>query len=138
MKDKFSREINYMRISVTNCCNMRCNYCMPDVVKNICNDEILTDDEIIETARVAVKCGIVNFKITGGEPLLRSKIAELIYKLKKISDVENVSMTTNGALLSENINELKKSGLDLPDGVVSVEACADELEKLLRATSGGN
>lgn len=112
MKDKFSREINYMRISVTNCCNMRCNYCMPDVVKNICNDEILTDDEIIETARVAVKCGIVNFKITGGEPLLRSKIAELIYKLKKISDVENVSMTTNGALLSENINELKKSGLD--------------------------
>ena len=112
MKDKFFRDINYMRISVTNRCNMRCNYCMPNVVKNLCENGILTDNEIIETARASVRCGIVKFKLTGGEPLLRPKIAEIIYKLKNISGVESVSMTTNGALLAENINELQKSGLD--------------------------
>lgn len=112
MKDKFFRDINYMRISVTNRCNMRCNYCMPNVVKNLCENEILTDEEIISTVRAAVQCGIVKFKITGGEPLLRPKITELIYKLKKISGVESLSMTTNGVLLAESINELKNSGLD--------------------------
>ena len=74
MKDKFFRDINYMRISVTNRCNMRCNYCMPGGIKNFSmNDEILTYEEILEIANAAVKCGIVNFKITGGEPLVRTK-----------------------------------------------------------------
>ena len=113
MKDKFLRNINYMRISITDRCNMRCNYCMPGGIKNFSmNDEILTYEEILEIAKAAVNCGIVNFKITGGEPLVRRGAVDLISRLKNISGVQKVTLTTNGALLSNFIHELKNAGLD--------------------------
>ena len=112
MKDSFSRTIDYMRISVTNRCNMRCNYCMPVAFKNFSSNEILSYDEILELIKAAVRCGITKYKITGGEPLVRPKIVEFVSKIKNISGVEQVTMTTNGVLLENFVEALKNAGLD--------------------------
>ena len=112
MQDKFSRTIDYLRISVTDRCNMRCFYCMPDGVDLVPMSEILTYEEIISIVKAAAGCGIKKIKITGGEPLVRNGVVNLIKKLKNLSGIEQVTMTTNGVLLADFINELKKSGLD--------------------------
>ena len=113
MKDKFNREINYARISVTDRCNLRCRYCMPECgVKKLAHADILTLEEILHVAEIFSRLGIKKIRITGGEPLLRRNLSSLIRDLKKISGIEQVNLTTNGVLLKNLAPELISAGLD--------------------------
>lgn len=112
MRDSYGRTIEYMRISITDRCNLRCKYCMPQGISQVSMNEILTYEEIELICRAAVETGINRFKITGGEPLVRLGCAQLIGKIKRIPGVEQVTLTTNGVLLSQYISELMKNGLD--------------------------
>ena len=112
MKDLQGRDINYMRISITDRCNLRCKYCMPDGIELLPMSEILTFEEILRVCEQAVELGITRFKITGGEPLVRRRCVELISQIKALPGVEQVTMTTNGILLSRYLDELLDAGLD--------------------------
>ena len=112
MQDRFGRTINYMRISVTDRCNLRCRYCMPDGITKCSMQEILTYEEIIEIAEAAEDCGITRFKVTGGEPLVRRGVETLVCSLKELPLTEQVTLTTNGVLLKEKLPALVKAGLD--------------------------
>ena len=112
MLDQFGRTIDYMRVSITDRCNLRCRYCMPDGISLVSMKEIMTYEEIVETCAAAVRLGIRNIKITGGEPLARLGCAGLIASLKKVTGVEQVTMTTNGVLLKKYLPELLAAGLD--------------------------
>ena len=108
-KDSYGRQITYMRISVTDRCNLRCIYCMPaDGIRQTTHKEILTFDEIVRIARIGAGKGISRIKITGGEPLVRKNIAALIRMLKAVPGIEQVTLTTNGGLLNEQIDSLVK------------------------------
>lgn len=110
--DSYGREINYMRISITDRCNLRCRYCMPEGADWLPMEEILTYEEIAEVCQEAVKLGITRFKITGGEPLVRKDCDKLIRMIKDIKGVELVTLTTNGLLLREQLDNLLAAGLD--------------------------
>jgi cyclic pyranopterin phosphate synthase len=111
--DLYGRNIDYLRISITDKCNFRCKYCMPeDKVDTLMSNEILTFDEIIKICKSASNLGIEKIKITGGEPLLRDDITDLIKFIKELPLVKNVTLTTNGAFLYDKIHELKNSGID--------------------------
>ena len=112
IKDSYGRTIDYMRISITDRCNLRCRYCMPDGAEWIPMCEVLTYEEITAVCQEAVKLGITHFKITGGEPLVRRGCPELIRMIKSIPGVELVTLTTNGLLLGEQLNDLLSAGLD--------------------------
>lgn len=129
MKDLYGRTIEYMRISITDRCNLRCKYCMPDGVKLIPMDEIMSYEDIVLVCAEAVKLGITKFKITGGEPLVRRDCASLVRAIKEIPGAEQVTMTTNGVLLTEHLAELKNAGLD---GVnISLDTlCRDRFEQI--------
>ena len=113
MKDRYGREIDYLRISITDRCNLRCIYCMPEA--GICqtsHDEILTYDEIQRVCRCMTSLGIKKIKLTGGEPLTRKNSAALVRMLKELPGIEKVTLTTNGVLLKEQIGELSEAGID--------------------------
>jgi cyclic pyranopterin phosphate synthase len=112
MKDQFLRTVDYMRISVTESCNLRCRYCMPKGVQKFSYHNNLTHDEILQICNCASVLGIRHIKITGGEPLLRKGVVKLIADIKKMNGIEHVTMTTNGVLLSEYMDELKKISID--------------------------
>ncbi|MDD2491977.1 MAG: radical SAM protein, partial [Bacteroidales bacterium] len=112
MYDPYGRTINYLRISVTDRCNLRCTYCMPpEGVPLVEHSEILTFDEIEEFTKVAVSNGVYKVRITGGEPLVRKGITELVRRLASIEGITDLSMTTNGQLLSKYAGELAEAGL---------------------------
>lgn len=113
MIDRCGRNIDYLRISVTDRCNLRCIYCMPeDGVKRVDRSLILQEPEILRICRVMAQLGIKKIKITGGEPLVRPGIPGLIRQIKAISGIEKVTLTTNGILLKEQMSALSKAGLD--------------------------
>lgn len=113
MQDSFGRNINYMRISLTDRCNYACYYCKPDISKHLCHSDILTYEQILDICRCAITLGITRFKITGGEPTLRKGYIDFIRRLKELDGVEQVTLTTNGSLFSfTDLDELKKIGLD--------------------------
>jgi molybdenum cofactor biosynthesis protein A len=129
MEDRYGREIDYMRISITDHCNLKCHYCMPDEIAFLSGQEMLTDEEIVCICRAAVKTGIRKFKITGGEPLVRLGCAELIGEIKRLPGVEQVTLTTNGVLLEEWLPLLLENGLDAVN--VSLDTlCEDVYEKV--------
>lgn len=113
MKDNFGREINYLRISVTDRCNLRCKYCMPaEGVENLGHDRILSFENIERIVKASAGLGIKKYRITGGEPLARIGIVNLIENLAKIDGVEELAMTTNGTMLAKHAAALKKAGLN--------------------------
>lgn len=112
MRDLYQREIDYMRVSITDRCNLRCRYCMPDGIRCIPMEEILTFEEIVTVCREAAALGIKNIKVTGGEPLVRKGCPDLVRMLKQIPGIEQVTLTTNGILLADFAEELKEAGLD--------------------------
>lgn len=112
MKDTYEREIDYMRLSITDRCNLRCRYCMPDGIELLPRDEILTLDEIELICKEAAALGIHKLKITGGEPLVRKDCVSLVHSLKRIPGITQVTLTTNGVLLPEYAGDLKKAGID--------------------------
>lgn len=112
MLDRFNRKINYLRISVTDRCNLRCVYCMPvEGVELMPHNDILSFEEIVEFTRKAVEDGVNKVRITGGEPLVRHDIIELIKKIGEIEGIHDFGMTTNGILLPKYANQLKSAGL---------------------------
>lgn len=113
MIDGQGRVIDYIRISVTDRCNLRCVYCMPEEgIEPAAHEEILRYQEIERLAGIFARMGIRKIKITGGEPLVRRGIEELVKNLKKTPGIEQVTLTTNGILLSEKWKALKAAGLD--------------------------
>ncbi len=112
MLDRFNRAITYLRISVTDRCNLRCLYCMPEEGLELRrHDDILSYEEIVRIASVAVEMGITKIRLTGGEPLVRRNVASLVRRLAEIEGVEDLAMTTNGTLLAPVAAELKDAGL---------------------------
>ncbi len=132
MKDSFGREINYMRISITDRCNLRCGYCMPENgIELAPAKEILTLEEIVRVCQAAAGLGIHRFKITGGEPLARTGCPELVGMIKKIFGVRQVTLTTNGVLLGRHLDRLLENSLD------GVNISLDTLnEKVYRQITG--
>ena len=113
MKDRYGRTIKYLRLSVTDLCNCRCVYCMGENgVPRLPHSAILSFEEIEEIVRVAVSLGVTKVRLTGGEPLVRRGIDELVRRLRGIKGVEELAMTTNGARLAEYAARLKSAGLD--------------------------
>lgn len=135
MLDSFDREINYMRISVTDRCNLKCVYCMPEdgIVKKHHSD-ILRYEQIYDIVKEASKLGINKVRITGGEPLVRKNIEELIKMIRSIEDINIISMTTNGILLEPIAYKLKEAGLDSIN--ISLDTLNEERYKTI--TRGGN
>ncbi len=112
LRDKFQRTIDYMRISITDRCNLRCIYCMtPDGLIPIDHKEILRYEEIHRVLRIAACIGVRKVRITGGEPLVRKNIAYLIKLIKSVQDIRDLSLTTNGVLLDHHAEELAAAGL---------------------------
>ena len=112
MKDSLDREIDYMRISITDRCNLRCQYCMPNGIECVPMEQILTYEEICSVVTAAAGLGIRHIKVTGGEPLVRKGCPALIGMLKEISGIEKVTITTNGILLKEQLDDLIAAGSD--------------------------
>lgn len=107
MKDRFGRNITYLRISVTDLCNLRCKYCMPESgVKSLCHSDILSIEEIVEIVKVASKNGIKKIRLTGGEPLVRRGFINLCKQISKIDEIEDIAITTNGVYLKDMADEL--------------------------------
>ncbi len=112
MYDRFNRKIDYLRISVTDRCNLRCVYCMPEEgVELMPREEILSYDEIVDVVKEGVSRGITKIRLTGGEPLVRKDIVELVQRITDVKGVKDLSMTTNGILLSKFAGKLKAAGL---------------------------
>ena len=113
MKDRYNRNIDYMRISITDRCNYHCVYCNPDKFKFLSHNDILRYEEILDICKVAVKLGIVNFKVTGGEPTVRKGYLSFLRELKQLDGVRQVTLTTNGLLLDPyTMDEFKDIGID--------------------------
>lgn len=135
MLDRFGREINYLRISVTDRCNLRCIYCMPeDGVPILPRADVLTFEEIFDFAKIASEMGVSKIRLTGGEPLVREDIAKLAGLIASIRGVTDFSMTTNGVMLAAFANSLKRAGL------MRVNVSLDTInpEKYERITRGGD
>ncbi len=112
MYDKFSRKINYLRVSVTDRCNLRCAYCMPaEGVQLMEHGDILRFDEIIKVVQEAVNLGVDKVRITGGEPLVRKGIVDLVKQIGQIDGIKDFAMTTNAVFLPKYAEELRKAGL---------------------------
>lgn len=110
--DSYGRAFTYLRISVTDLCNLRCVYCMPEEgVPWLPREEILRYEEIVTVVEAAAACGVNKIRITGGEPLVRKGLPDLIDKIARISGITDLSMTTNGTLLADYASELKAVGL---------------------------
>ena len=113
MIDQYGRTIEYLRISVTDRCNLRCVYCMPEEgIEQLPHEQILTFDEIERVCRISTEHGISKIKLTGGEPLVRKGLPDLLGKIKRIPGIEQVTLTTNGILLKNQLDELMRQGLD--------------------------
>ncbi len=132
--DSFGRRIDYLRISITDRCNLRCVYCMPkEGVQWKKHEEILTFEEIERFAAIAVEEGISKIRLTGGEPLVRKGVVEHIRRLKALTGLEEIALTTNGTLLAEHAEALVRAGL------VRVNISLDSLDEEVfsRITRGG-
>jgi cyclic pyranopterin phosphate synthase len=111
--DPHGRVIDYMRVSITDLCNLRCVYCMPpEGVKLLSHSEILSYEEILKITRTAVELGIRKIRITGGEPLVRRGVIEFLSRLNELAGLADIGLTTNGTLLARMAKDLKAAGLD--------------------------
>lgn len=112
MIDNYGRKIDYLRLSVTEQCNLRCRYCMPEEVEQGNKEELLTKEEMVMAVKVASSLGISKVRITGGEPLVRNDIVSLCEQIASIEEIKEVCLTTNGVLLSELAVPLVKAGVN--------------------------
>ena len=112
MFDSTRREIHYLRLSVTDLCNLRCRYCMPDGVEKLEREAVLTYEEFLRLAALFARCGIDTVRVTGGEPLVRKNVAQLVAGLKATPGIRRVTLTTNAVLLAEQLPALLDAGLD--------------------------
>jgi len=133
--DAHNRKINYLRISITDRCNLRCRYCMPqEGVSQFGHAEVLRYEEIQRIAVIAARRGISKIRITGGEPLVRKNAAQLVEQLARIEGIQDLSMTTNGILLAESAAGLRQAGLQR----VNISMDSLDPEKYRQITRGGD
>ena len=112
MRDSYGRNINYLRVSVTDRCNLRCMYCMPEEgITSLDHEDILRFEDTLKIVKAATSLGINKIRYTGGEPLVMKDIDKLIYETSKLPGIDDIAMTTNGILLSDMAEDLKKAGL---------------------------
>jgi len=110
--DRCNRKLNYLRISITDRCNLKCIYCVPyDFIPKLPHKEILSYEEILHIVKISVRLGISKVRITGGEPLVRKGVYDFLEQLTKIQGLLDISLTTNGVLLKDNINKIKSAGI---------------------------
>lgn len=113
MKDNYGREITYLRLSVTELCNLRCRYCMPE--SGVCkkrHEDMLTEDEMIMAVEAAASLGVRKVRITGGEPLVKRNILSICERIANIPAIQELCLTTNATLLTETAERLRKAGVD--------------------------
>lgn len=135
MYDRFNRNINYLRISVTDRCNLRCTYCMPEEgIHLLSHEDILSFDEIKDFTEAAVANEVTKIRITGGEPLVRKGITTLVRMISEIKGIRDLSMTTNGVLLKQFADELRAAGLHR----VNISLDTIDPEKFKAITRTGN
>lgn len=134
LRDRFGRTINYLRISLTDACNLRCVYCMPEQMQFRPRAELLQDDEILTIVRAAAALGTSKIRLTGGEPTIRPGVVELVRTIAATSGIRDVAMTTNGLLLAELAEPLAQAGLRHLN--VSVDTL--DAEKFRRITRWGD
>jgi cyclic pyranopterin phosphate synthase len=135
MIDQYNRNINYLRVSVTDRCNLRCKYCMPkDGLSRIGHNDILRYEEILRVIRAGVGLGISKVRITGGEPLVRRGVVDFIARLKSIPGLADISLTTNGVLLEQFAEDLFKAGIRR----INVSLDSLNKEKYAAITRGGD
>jgi cyclic pyranopterin phosphate synthase len=131
--DRFGREINYLRISLTDHCNLRCVYCMPEEMIFRPNAQLMQDDEILLLVRMFTQLGFEKFRLTGGEPTVRAHLTELVQEITRLPGVRTLTMTTNGVLLSKLALPLAKAGLKRVN--ISIDTLDEE--KFRRLTRWG-
>ncbi|HUS57146.1 MAG TPA: radical SAM protein [Planctomycetota bacterium] len=135
MTDRFGRKITYLRISVTDRCNLRCRYCMPaEGVKLLPAEDIFSFEEIVEVTRIAVDMGVMKVRLTGGEPLVRRDIVDLVRALAGIEGINDLAMTTNGTLLAQHARALAAAGLQR----VNISLDSTDPQRYCELTRGGN
>jgi len=135
MYDQFNRKISYLRISVTDRCNLRCVYCMPEEgIRLLDHKDILSFEEIVEVVKEAVRLGITKVRITGGEPLVRKGITRLVGMISELEGIDDFGLTTNGILLEQFAHDLVKAGLHR----VNISLDTIEPEKFRQITRGGD
>ncbi len=135
MLDRFNRQINYLRISVTDRCNFRCTYCMPaEGVPLKKHEDILSFDEIVEIVKIGTQLGLKKIRLTGGEPLVRKELPKLVKMIAEIEGIEDIGLTTNGVFLSQLADPLKEAGLNR----VNVSLDTLNPEKFSKITRTGN
>ncbi len=135
MLDRFNRKIHYLRISVTDRCNLRCRYCMPEnKTPMLRHQDILTFEEIQQVVAVAVPLGINKIRLTGGEPLVRKDIVELVSMIAAVPGVKDIAMTTNALLLDRFAHDLARAGLKR----VNVSLDTLDAERFKQLTRGGD
>lgn len=135
MFDSFNRRINYLRISVTDRCNLRCTYCMPaEGIQLMQHTDILTFEEILEVVDAAIDLGVNKIRITGGEPLVRKNIVHLVEIIASRNEITDLSMTTNGILLAQYAQALKMAGLKR----VNISLDTMHAESFTAITRGGD
>jgi cyclic pyranopterin phosphate synthase len=133
--DQYGRRIDYLRVSLTDRCNMRCVYCMPAVGMQFApRPELLTNEELLLALRAAASAGFRKLRLTGGEPLLRHGIVDLVREMKAIPGIEHIAMTTNALRLRKLAPELKAAGLDR----VNISIDSLDPQKFRQMTRGGN
>jgi GTP 3',8-cyclase len=133
--DQYGRRIDYLRVSLTDRCNMRCVYCMPAVGMQFApRPELLTNEELLLALRAAAAAGFRKLRLTGGEPLLRPGIVDLVRQMKAIPGIEHIAMTTNALRLRKLAPELKAAGLDR----VNISIDSLDPQKFRQMTRGGN
>ncbi|HEY8292112.1 MAG TPA: radical SAM protein, partial [Thermomicrobiales bacterium] len=132
--DAFGRRINYLRISLTDRCNLRCVYCMPaEGVRWQAKEELLTDDELLRVVRLAADVGFTKIRLTGGEPTLRRNLPDLIREIAANPAITDIAMTTNGILLSRLAEPLAQAGLKR----INVSIDTLDPERFKQITRGG-
>lgn len=135
MFDQYNRLINYLRISVTDRCNLRCEYCMPaEGIQLMHHKDILSYEEILEVVKTGVSMGVSKVRITGGEPLVRKGIVSFVAMLSELEGIRDLGMTTNGILLEKYAQELADAGLHR----VNVSLDAMDPDKFRKITRGGD
>jgi GTP 3',8-cyclase len=135
MRDKFDREINYLRVSITDRCNLHCAYCRPkEGISLKGHDDILRYEQIIRIVSQAVKMGFIKVRLTGGEPLVRRGFVDFIADLKKIDGLQDISLTTNGILLAQFAQNIYDAGIHR----INISLDSLNKEKYFKITNGGN
>ncbi|MDO4530019.1 MAG: GTP 3',8-cyclase MoaA [Lachnospiraceae bacterium] len=134
MRDSYKREINYLRISVTDLCNLRCRYCMPEQgVEKFSHETILSVEEIAEIAGICAELGVNKVRLTGGEPLVRRGIIDICRKIAEIPEIRELCITTNGLLLTKYADDLRAAGVDRLN--ISIDTLQNEKYKELSRCS---